>query len=126
MNEKNIRKKKLIWFLTGAAVLGSTAALFMMWCNIYLPCPFRAVTGYLCPGCGATRMVLSILKLDFVTAFNSNKMLFISLPFVIYILAAMAVNYVRYGNLKCGHKTEKSAVVLAVCFVIFGIGRNLI
>lgn len=33
-----------------------------------LPCPVYALTGLYCPGCGVTRMLLALLRLDFAAA----------------------------------------------------------
>jgi len=41
------------------------------------PCPFLAATGYDCPGCGATRCVCSIFRLQFYLAIQYNLAVFI-------------------------------------------------
>ena len=44
--------------------------------NIYsIPCVFNLITGYYCPGCGITRMFISIYKLDFYQATVNNILL---------------------------------------------------
>ncbi len=40
-------------------------------------CPARYFLGICCPGCGMTRASLSILKLDFIAAFNYHPLVFI-------------------------------------------------
>lgn len=37
-----------------------------------LLCPFKELTGYPCPTCGTTRVVLSIYRLDLVSALRFN------------------------------------------------------
>ena len=37
-----------------------------------IPCLYLATTGLRCPGCGITRMFLSMFRLDFAAAFDYN------------------------------------------------------
>jgi hypothetical protein len=62
-------------------VLPLTSAVFAvsaMWSPTDLPgfvlCPFRAVTGLPCPGCGMTRAFCSIGHGDFASAFGFNPL----------------------------------------------------
>ncbi|MGI4749476.1 MAG: DUF2752 domain-containing protein [Janthinobacterium lividum] len=38
--------------------------------NFLLPCPFKALTGLDCPGCGFQRSVLALFKGDFTGSFQ--------------------------------------------------------
>lgn len=40
--------------------------------STYLPCPFHAVTGLWCPGCGATRAFGALVRGDVASAMSSN------------------------------------------------------
>lgn len=40
--------------------------------STYLPCPFHALTGLWCPGCGATRAVGDLTRGDLAAAASSN------------------------------------------------------
>ena len=54
--------------------------------RIKIPCVYLYFLGISCPGCGMTRAWLSVLHLDFYSAFNFNPM-FWSVPIVyLYIL----------------------------------------
>lgn len=58
-------------------------------------CPFRYIDLY-CPGCGGTRMILSILQLDFYQAFRFNPLLFIYLVgFIIYFIVTVIVYFIK-------------------------------
>lgn len=120
------RKKKTAFVILALIAAGFTGAVIMIKTGLYLPCLFRSVTGYLCPGCGATRMFLSLMQLDPVKAFHYNPMLLVTLPFLLYIVIAMCRNYINHGSLQVGRKTERLALVLIVLFIIFGIIRNII
>lgn len=50
-------------------------------------CIFQKLFGIACPGCGMTRALASVLRLDFAAAFNYHPMVF-SLPILyLYFLA---------------------------------------
>lgn len=52
---------------------------------ISLPCPLRYFTGFLCPGCGITTMIIALSYGDFTAAYQANPVLFILLPFIFYL-----------------------------------------
>ena len=88
-NWKNRRNEviKGILILLG---IGMLYALFSTITGLRIPCVVYALTGLYCPGCGVTRMCLSLLRFDFRTAFSCNQLLILSLPclggMVIYLL----------------------------------------
>lgn len=67
-------------FLTAAAI----AAVVGFWLlrhydpNVagspFLPCMFRAFTGFYCPGCGLTRMLHALAHFDLARAFTMNPL----------------------------------------------------
>ena len=114
----------MIW--GGAILIGVVASFIMIWMDFYLPCPFRSLTGYLCPGCGATRMFLNLFQMDIRGAFESNGMVLIALPFILFILMEMTIRYINSGNLTNSKFSGMIASVLVVGFVIFGILRNVL
>ena len=68
----------------GAAVF---AALFALTATVspgqpghYPSCPFRAITGYACPGCGSLRALHDLAHGHFTTALTHNAMLVMMLP----------------------------------------------
>lgn len=54
--------------LVGAAPLAASAASLMP------PCPFRSVTGFPCPACGATHAVVALSRLDGSGALAANPL----------------------------------------------------
>ena len=60
-------------------IAGIFLALLVLWLIVLPGCPFRAVTGIPCPGCGMTRAWLSALAFDFSAAFSQHPM-FWSVP----------------------------------------------
>ncbi|MFD0532703.1 DUF2752 domain-containing protein [Actinomadura luteofluorescens] len=53
----------------------------------YPGCPFLALTGYYCPGCGMTRLVYALAHGHVGTAFGLNPLLFVLLPVFGYLYA---------------------------------------
>ena len=51
-------------------------------------CPFHALTGWYCPGCGSTRALQALLNADVARAMAMNPLLVVCLP----VLALMALN----------------------------------
>lgn len=89
-----------------------------------IPCLFHEVTGLQCPGCGITRMIMAISKLDLNTALQANAFLFLTFPFLLFLLLYSAFKWVR--NERIGAKTEAAAVVYCVGLIVFGIIRNIV
>lgn len=65
--------------LTGIILLVVTAMYVFQ-----IGCPIRRITTFPCMGCGMTRAVISLLKLDFAAAFEYHAMVW-SLPLLYYI-----------------------------------------
>lgn len=56
--------------------------------SVLPPCPFHALTGLYCPGCGSTRALHALLGGDIGQAMAMNPLLVLLLP----VLALMALN----------------------------------
>lgn len=94
--------------------------------TILLFCPLHEWTGLNCITCGATRAFESLLRGDILTAFQQNALLVISLPFVIYHLAALIINRVaRKPLLRPISLSRKAGIVLIIVAVAFMVVRNL-
>lgn len=67
-----------------AAALASLVVAAMLALDWFAPvCPFRAITGLLCPGCGMTSALRALVAGDFSGAWYSNPLLFALLLAVI-------------------------------------------
>lgn len=104
--------------------IGAVYSAFVLIVGRGIPCFFYELTGLECPSCGVSRMLLSLLKLDFRAAFSYNPFLFVNGPIIIFCIAYGDWRYVKYGSRRMG----KVAVVLwteVVLAVLFGIFRNI-
>ncbi len=93
------KKKYSHFFLAGTAVL-TTVLLYYFFdarsAESFFPqCPFNALTGLYCPGCGSQRAFSSLLHGDFTGAVNYNILMVASLPFIIYSAVVFVLNTFR-------------------------------
>ena len=84
------------------------AGLFLSWlynsktfnpAKLLPPCSFRAITGFICPGCGCTRATLALFRGDFIDSFKNNPIVLYC--FVIYMLFMVSYTwyYIKKGLL---------------------------
>ena len=90
--------------------------LFCQMKKIYLPCLFHKFTNLYCPGCGITRLFLSLLKLDFYQAFRYNPLVFLLLVFFI-------PTKILTKNIPKKYKNYASYFLVFVV-VLYGVLRN--
>lgn len=115
----------LAYFLAFIAA-GCMYAVFVNATGKGIPCIFNSLTGLKCPGCGMTRMCLSILKLDFRSAWQYNPAVFSVLPLLAVAFFDMAVRYVKTGTKKPDKPATALLTFSAAVLVVFGIVRNFI
>jgi hypothetical protein len=94
--------------------------------NLKIYCPFYKLTNLFCPGCGITRCLFSILKLDFKSAFNYNMLVFILLPFLIIYYIYLSYIYILEKENKIIKKIPNYLYyILIIITISFGILRNI-
>lgn len=90
-----------------------------------LKCVFHEVTGLHCPGCGITRMINSMLKLDFYQAFRYNPFMFVLFPFII-IYGIIKLCELMFDKNILNKKIESIILIIVlILLIIFGILRNI-
>ncbi|MGK0388716.1 MAG: hypothetical protein ACI94Y_001448 [Maribacter sp.] len=52
--------------------------------NIIIPCIWKTLFNLDCPGCGLTTAFIRLLHFDFYGAYESNRLIFIILPFSLW------------------------------------------
>ncbi len=141
------QKKRLHSTLTSFGVLFGIALIYLLsvtlpikngeplWHGI--PCVFYKGTEYIfkllkinhegikCAGCGLSRMLISIVKLDFVSAFWYNPFLFVTGPLLIVYLAAENIKYIITGKQDMG-KWQIFLYVEGVLALLYMILRNFL
>ncbi|WP_407690111.1 DUF2752 domain-containing protein [Rubrobacter aplysinae] len=69
------------------AVLISISVLYLVNptnSNLFPRCPFLAMTGCYCPGCGSLRAIHQLARGELVAALGLNPMMVLSVPFIAY------------------------------------------
>ena len=91
----------------------------------YPPCPFHALTGYLCPGCGTLRALHQLLNGHVATALRLNPLMMLLLPYAAYEGASGAL------ETACGRRLPRVFLrptliwILLAVIVLFWILRNI-
>lgn len=87
------------------------------------PCLIRKLTHLYCPGCGITRMFISLFTLNFYQAFRYNPLVFTYL--IIYIIYCL-INCIRVYFKKSKIPLNNGIyITLVIVAIIFGILRNI-
>ncbi len=95
--------------------------------GIFLPCIFREVTGFKCPGCGITHLLFDLVNFRFKEAFYDNPLLFIYLPFIIAYYIYMTYLYIYNKKDKIIVKIPKYVWgILIAITIIYGVVRNFV
>ncbi len=109
------KQKDIISFV----ILGILLIAVFIGYGYRIPCIFHEITGLYCPGCGGTRMCLSLLKLDIYQAFRYNMLLTIAIPFII-------LHFICRYIFKLKYKIPNWFIYfLIVIVLVFGILRNI-
>jgi hypothetical protein len=90
----------------------------------YPTCPFLAVTGEYCPGCGSLRAMHALTRGDLATATGLNVLALASLP----VLAVIWLRWVGRSWTGAPRAQPAPAALiwgLAVLVLLFGLIRNL-
>jgi hypothetical protein len=89
----------------------------------YPRCPFLALTGLPCPGCGSLRAMHALATGDLATAVGSNVLLVLAVPALLVLWGTWLRARLTGGRLRA---LPARAVVAAVAVLIgFGVLRNL-
>lgn len=90
--------------------------------SFFIPCIFHEITGLWCPGCGITRMILSILKMNFYQAFRYNPLVFILMPFFTIYGITYYYSWLQNKELKINKNIWYLLLVVTITFMIL---RNI-
>lgn len=89
-------------------------------------CPFKFLTGFMCPGCGSQRAIHYAMRGQFGDAFRMNALF---LPGVIYGLIGYMVSVfmpTQWLSLQPRWYGKTAAYVALVVILVFWVGRNVV
>lgn len=112
-------KSRRILLLVALAIAGVLGLVFLFFFNPsqieWFPrCPFLALTGYKCPGCGTLRGIHHLSHLRFREAWLMNPLMVVSIP----VLAAMVFVPRIRRNVILGW-------TIFVVTLVYWLGRNI-
>lgn len=122
-------KKRIIKVITVSASLvfvGCAYAFLNVNFGFSIPCIFNKITGFLCPGCGVSRMCISLLRLDFESAFKYNPVIMCMLPLGAVMVFNGIRRYIVTGVNKIPKSENNLMVLMIAVLLIFGIVRNFV
>ncbi len=111
--------------LTLLILLGGGVFALLGYFGIGIPCFFHLVTKLNCPGCGNTRAVLSILRLDFVSAFKYNLMFLPEVFYLLWVYSLASFRYIKEGRFSYKPPFIALDITLLVLVILWGIVRNI-
>ena len=89
-----------------------------------LRCPFRALTGYDCPGCGSQRAIHALLHGELAQAWSYNPFIFIAIPLAaLYAVAEYSTH--RFRRLRAALLHPWCIIAVAVVVTAYWVMRNI-
>ncbi len=121
-------KERLLSTVKKYAIVLGVGLIYLVWVlltGLKIPCVFKLITGWDCPACGVTRMVVAAVKLNFRAAFWLNPYLFINLPVILFCIVYMDVKYIKTGEREIGWVKVVLYIEIALALA-FGVVRNVL
>lgn len=127
-SRKNPRLKAYALPIAAAIILAAAVGVYFILdpsiSPIFPKCPFKALTGLKCPGCGSQRAIHALLHGDLAAAWRFNALLVVTIP----VLAVMIpVQCMRRKRPQLYLKVFCSATIWGtfIAVVAWWIGRNI-
>jgi hypothetical protein len=92
--------------------------------GVFPPCPFRWLTGWLCPGCGSLRAAHQLLRGNFAAAWSLNPLMVLLLPLLLFLLGQQLLATM---NCTARERALPAAAAWALLFLTlaYTLARNL-
>lgn len=106
-------------------LIGALYGLLVYATGMTVPCIFKKITGLECPGCGITRVCMSLLRGHIAEAFSYNRFCFLAAPVILYLIIKCDIKYIRTGNYLLSKPDTVISYMLIALAVVFAICRNI-
>lgn len=129
--ERKRYRSFLFFHLTSLALLAFWLGCFFLFRRLraagapVVTCPLHDLLHLYCPFCGGSRAVLSLFRLDFLTAIRVNPAVLVSLPVVLVFYVRALIAFFR-GDVFAFRIPRGWTVALLVLFVGFFLLRNIL
>ncbi len=110
------------------AILGGITVLFAYdpaSTGMFPQCPFYAITGFHCPGCGTLRALHQLFNGNLITALGLNSLAMLSLPFLAYSFMSRIAQEARGQAFPTVFIPAGWIWALFVVVILFWVFRNI-
>lgn len=107
-------------------ILPAVCIAYFIWLkftHIGIPCVFRLLTGWKCPGCGITHVFMDLFQGKLRQAFKENSFLMLTWPFIIG--ECIALSKLKREKKKDPAWNEAMLYVYIAVACCFGVLRNI-
>lgn len=116
--KSRLKRNIILWMVVGFL-------LSLSYCLHIDICLFHRITGWNCPGCGATHMILALLRGEIWQAFWYNPVLLILLPALCVVIGDIYIRFLKTGFIVSRPWERGLLIMMGVCLIVFGVVRNL-
>ncbi len=121
----SIRHRNLLLGTLGCLCLVAVFYFLSLW-DIGILCPFRKLTGFLCPGCGNSRAVLALLRLDFAAALGHNLLFPAELFYLGWVLFHCCKRYLSGNRFSYRPPHIWLDIALLILLLLWWLLRNIL
>jgi len=93
--------------------------------GFYPRCPFFTLFHLQCPGCGASRALVALLRGHLTEALHLNAIFTLALPFLLLVSARAYVQLLCKKSFHWPHPPQPAIYLALVVTAIFTVARNL-
>ena len=94
--------------------------------GVFPPCPFRALTDYLCPGCGTLRMIHALLHGDLGTAWSLHPLGVLLTPVGLWYFLNQTSIATRGRQIWAWQMPSWAGWTVLAVVLAYWLGRNII
>ena len=126
---RNTEGQRLIHILLVTLVLVLVASIVVILGSfgIGIPCVIYEWTGILCPGCGNTRAVISVLCGEWKAAFSYNLMFLPQIAYILWVYLFCSFRYVKGKRFSYYNPPFPAVDIMALAaFLLWGVVRNFL
>lgn len=125
MNTQNKRLLHIALITAGILAVGGLLYILAV-AGHPVPCLFHTITGLSCPGCGSTRAVLALLRLDIREAFCYNLLFPVTFFYLIFVYVRCAIVYWKTGRFSYRSPAPAMDFILLGVILAWWIVRNIL
>lgn len=114
-NKLDIYQKRILKIYFYILTLGTIYAVIINFTSLSIPCIFYKTTGFLCPGCGLSRMCNSFIHFQFINGILYNPFAFLSAIFWIIYSISFFIGIPRKA------REPKICSSLIILFLVLGV-----